>query len=114
MYNHSVEIKVLALDRDRRILIEWPSPGGRTLVEWLFTPQGNHATFVSIKNIGFIGSGDEMVKQAISASEGFALVLAGLKALLEHNVMLDLVPDRYPRGLDQPKAGGSNAADFSI
>jgi hypothetical protein len=27
---------------------------------------------------------------------GFTLVLAGLKALLEHNVVLNLVADHYP------------------
>ena len=32
-------------------------------------------------------------------TEGFALVLAGLKALLEHNIRLNLVRDRHPDGL---------------
>ena len=31
------------------------------------------------------------------ATEGFALVLAGAKAWLEHNVALGLVGDRYPK-----------------
>jgi hypothetical protein len=29
------------------------------------------------------------------------LVLAGLKALLEHNVQLNLVPDRFPKGIER-------------
>jgi hypothetical protein len=37
-----------------------------------------------------------MVKQALDSTEGFALVLSGLKALLEHNVILNLVSDRFP------------------
>jgi hypothetical protein len=28
-------------------------------------------------------------------------VLAGLKALLEHNVRLNLVADRFPKGLEE-------------
>jgi hypothetical protein len=28
------------------------------------------------------------------------LVLAGLKALLEHNIRLNLVRDRYPKGIE--------------
>jgi uncharacterized protein YndB with AHSA1/START domain len=46
------------------------------------------------------GSGRlELVKQAIAATEGFAFVLAGAKALLEHDVILNLVPDRFPDGV---------------
>jgi hypothetical protein len=32
---------------------------------------------------------------------GLSLVLAGLKALLEHDVRLNLVADRYPRGIEE-------------
>jgi len=31
----------------------------------------------------------------------FTLVLAGLEALLEHKVRLNLVGDRYPKGLEE-------------
>ena len=34
-------------------------------------------------------------------SGGFTLVLAGLKAFLEHNVRLNLVADRYPKGIEE-------------
>jgi hypothetical protein len=33
------------------------------------------------------------------STQGFSLVLAGLKALLEHNVRLNLVADRFPKGI---------------
>jgi hypothetical protein len=39
------------------------------------------------------------VQRAIESTEGFTLVLAGLKALLEHRVRLNLVADRFPGGL---------------
>ncbi len=57
----------------------------------------DNTTFVSITNTGFSGDGDEIVKQAIESTEGFTLVLSGLKALLEHNIILNLVPDRFPK-----------------
>jgi hypothetical protein len=47
-------------------------------------------------NSGFHGDGDEVVDQAIGASEAFAIVLAGLKAYLEQGVVLNLVPDHAP------------------
>jgi hypothetical protein len=56
------------------------------------------STFVTITESGFAGAGDELMKQVASSTEGFTLVLAGIKALLEHNVVLNLVADRFPKG----------------
>ncbi|UFJ42024.1 SRPBCC family protein [Brevibacillus humidisoli] len=67
-----------------------------TIVEWTFTPRTDNQTFVTITNTGFAGNGDEIVKQAIDAMGGYTIVLCGLKALLEHNVVLDLVSDKAP------------------
>ncbi len=36
------------------------------------------------------------MQQALDPTEGFTLLLAGLKALLEHDVKLGLVADRFP------------------
>ena len=36
------------------------------------------------------------MRKALDSTEGFSLVLAGLKALLEHGVELNLVRDRHP------------------
>jgi uncharacterized protein YndB with AHSA1/START domain len=94
----SVQVTVKTVTKNSRILIEWSAYGGPTMVEWSFTPRNDHTTFVSIAHWGFSGSEEEQAKQAIGATEGFALVLAGLKALLEHNVILNLVPDRFPDG----------------
>lgn len=100
MYDFSVQVSVKAIEPNRRIVIEWPASGSATTVEWVFKPLTDDTTFVSITNSGFSGSGDEIVKQVIDATEGFALVLAGLKAYLEHGIALNLVADRFPRGLE--------------
>ena len=96
MYNASVQVDVKALEENQRILIGWGAYDAPTTVEWIFTPRADNTTFVSITNAGFRGNGDEIVKQALDAIEGFTLVLAGLKALLEHNIHLNLVADRFP------------------
>jgi uncharacterized protein YndB with AHSA1/START domain len=96
MYAASAEVQVKAVEENARILIEWPGEDGPTTVEWVFTPRAGGATFVSITNRGFQGDGDALVRQAIDATEGFTLVLAGLKALLEHGIELNLVADRFP------------------
>jgi uncharacterized protein YndB with AHSA1/START domain len=96
MYDVSVQVSVKAIERNKRILIEWTSFGTPTTVEWVFTPRADDTTFVSVTNTGFSGDGDEIVKQAIDSTEGFTLVLSGLKAFLEHNIILNLISDRFP------------------
>ena len=96
MYGFSALVNVRAIDLNRRILIEWSAYGAPTTVEWVFTSRPDNTTFVSITNSGFPGDQDQIVKHAIGSTEGFALVLSGLKALLEHNLVLNLVPDRFP------------------
>lgn len=99
MYGFSIQVKVKAIEKNARILIEWPGEGAPTTVEWVFTSRPDNTTFVRVTNTGFSGDADKIVQQAIDSTEGFTLVLAGLKALLEHNVKLNLVPDRFPDGL---------------
>lgn len=101
MYNSSVQVNVKDVEQDERILIEWSAYGVPGTVEWRFVPRSDGTTFVSITNAGFGGDGDQMAKQAIESTEGFTLVLAGLKALLEHNVILNLVADRFPEGTEE-------------
>jgi uncharacterized protein YndB with AHSA1/START domain len=101
MYDVSAPVTAKAIEPNKRILIEWPGYSGPTTVEWIFAPQKVGTTFVSITEAGFTGDGDELVKQVTDSTQGFTLVLAGLKALLEHNVRLNLVADRYPKGIEE-------------
>lgn len=94
MYGVSTRVSVRALEPNRRILIEWDDPP--CPVEFLFTPRADGTTMVVISNWGFHGSDDEVVARAIDSMGGFAFVLAGLKALLEHDVALNLVADHHP------------------
>jgi len=90
-YGVSGEVTVKALEKNQRIVIEWPTP-----VEWTFTPKSNDATFVSIVASGFTGTDDEKVAQALDSTEGFNLVISACKALLEHGIDLRLVSDKNP------------------
>lgn len=97
MFNASAPVMVTAFEPDRRLAIEWPGEGAPTTVEWTFTPRVDGTTFVSIVNAGFQGDPAAVQQQLVGATEGFTLVLAGLKAYLEHGVALNLVADRFPR-----------------
>jgi uncharacterized protein YndB with AHSA1/START domain len=97
-YGVSADVEVKVLERDRRIVVEWPTP-----VEWTFTPRGDGTTLVRITASGFTGTDDQKVAAAIDSMGGFSFVLAGCKALLEHGVELDLVADHDP----DARGGGS-------
>lgn len=99
MYDISIPVTVKAIEPLERIVIEWPGTHGPTTVEWVFTSNDDGTTFVHITNSGFTGSGDDLVKEVANSAQGFSFVLAGLKALLEHGVRLNLVQDRYPGGV---------------
>jgi uncharacterized protein YndB with AHSA1/START domain len=99
MYGFSTEATAKALDVNKRILVEWSAYGAPTDIEWLFSARADGTTFVSITNSGFAGSSREIANLAVGSTEGFAFVLAGAKALLEHDVRLNLVLDRFPDGL---------------
>jgi uncharacterized protein YndB with AHSA1/START domain len=99
MYGVFANVAVKAAEPHTRILIAWGGEGeAPTDVEWTFTPHAD-GTFVEIVSSGFRGDGDDVVAQALDMMGGFSLVLAGAKALLEHNIRLNLVGDRHPGGL---------------
>ena len=101
MYGISVPVDVQSVERNTRIVVQWPGRKAPMTVEWIFTPH-EEGTFVAITHSGFDGDGDELVNQVTDSTQGFTLVLAGLKTLLEHNVTLNLVRDRYPKGIKHP------------
>lgn len=92
MYGVSAELDVKEVEQNNRILIKFDDD---TTVEWIFTPR-SEGTFVTIINSGFKGSPEEIVNQVIDSTGGYTIVLCGLKALLEHNISLNLVSDKFP------------------
>lgn len=101
MYNVSVPVTVKHVEPHQHIVIEWPGYRSPTTVEWTLSPQADGTTFVNVTEAGFTGNGDELVQQVTDSTQGFSLMLAGLKALLEHQVRLNLVADRYPPGITE-------------
>ncbi|WP_127593501.1 SRPBCC family protein [Paenibacillus lautus] len=93
MYGVHDDVYVQHIEVNRRIAIE---SSDQTKTEWTFTSRGGHETFVAITHSGFTGSADEMVQRAMDSMGGYTMVLCGLKALLEFNVVLNLVADKAP------------------
>jgi uncharacterized protein YndB with AHSA1/START domain len=100
MYGISIPVTVKAIEPNKRIVVKWPGYGNLTTVEWAFESQKDGITFVRITEARFTGNRNELVKQVADSTQGFTLVLAGLETLLEHGVRLNLVADRYPKGIE--------------
>jgi uncharacterized protein YndB with AHSA1/START domain len=97
MYKVSSQVRVLDIVPDKKIEIEWGAAGKEAnRVEWSFRSMGGDATFVDIVMDGFHGDQQEVLEKVSGSVGGFCWVLAGLKALLEFNIQLNLVGDRFP------------------
>ena len=99
MYNVSTKVVVSEIIPDEKISIEWGDP--ETIVDFEFTKVTDHSTYVEIKNNGFSQKGDELLAVTNDSMGGFTTVLDGLKAYLEHGLMLHLIADKYPKDARQ-------------
>src|SRR5262245_59039898 len=80
MYGLHVPVKVLRIEKDKRIEYEWGTAPDTTRVIMTFMPLSADTTFVVIVNEGFKGTAEEVIAQLRDSTGGFSFVLAGLKA----------------------------------
>jgi uncharacterized protein YndB with AHSA1/START domain len=101
MYNFSTKVVVKEIVVNQKIVIEWFTSEKPTTVEFDFKTLSEGSTFVSIKHYGFDKTGDELLETIKDSTGGFTIVLAGLKAYLEHNINLNLIVDKFPKEIMQ-------------
>ncbi len=99
MYGVSTPVSVQEVEDDRRILFTW-NDDKPTTVELRFIPWENDTTYVRVTETGFAGSGDDVLAHVAASTGGFTTVLCALKALLEHGIVLTVVADHHPKGLE--------------
>lgn len=100
------EVEVLALERDQRIRLRW-SDG--TTTEWTFTTRAANETVVRIEQSGFAGTPAEIAATALESAQGYAIVLCGLKVLLEGDGAVRLVADKA-RLIEEAQAAAARAS----
>jgi uncharacterized protein YndB with AHSA1/START domain len=99
-YGVSTQVSVKELDEDSRILMEWGDGEDAATVEFRFVGVGEDGTYVQVTESGLSGDGDAIVARVAGSTGGFSLVLCALKALLEHDIVLTVVRDRFPKGVE--------------
>jgi uncharacterized protein YndB with AHSA1/START domain len=100
MYGASANVSVKEVEEDSRIVFDWGDGENTTTVEFRLIPMGDGATFVQVTETGLRGEGDEIVSRVAGSTGGFTIALCAMKALLEHDIALTVVRDRYPEGLE--------------
>jgi len=96
MYNLSVPVRVQKITENKYIQIAWGAGSNLSTVEWTFEAIDESKTYVTITNKGLQGEGDHLINAIRDSTAGFTMVLAGLKAYLEHGVVLNLIQDKVP------------------
>ena len=101
MYGVSSQVCVQEVEADRRVRFTWSgyTPEHPTTVEFCFLPMPGDTTYVQVTETGFTGTGDELVRYVADSTGGFTFLVSALKALLEHDIVLGLVPDAHPAGV---------------
>lgn len=87
------DVVVKAIEPNQRILVEWGGYGAMQPIEWTLTPKSDTTTLLQVRNWGFA---PHQIAEVIDSTEGFTLVLAGLKAWLEYGIALNLTADHNP------------------
>ena len=66
-----------------------------------FRPWATARPSCALLNPAGRGDTDQLLRYVADSTQGFTLMLAGLKAMLEHNIRLGLTEDRYPKGVEE-------------
>ncbi|HVI48631.1 MAG TPA: SRPBCC domain-containing protein [Chitinophaga sp.] len=95
-YNANVQVSPHRMETGSLVAFTWNNGDISTTVEWVFKPLSDDTTFLSITEQGWSKDMPNLLQTLVGQTEGWTIVLAGLKAYLEHGVRLNLVDDRFP------------------
>ncbi|MBX2882933.1 MAG: SRPBCC domain-containing protein [Granulosicoccus sp.] len=89
----AIEVRVKELICPEKIVIEWGDGQSFTQVLWRIESSSDGVSKLFIEESGFSGTQDEIVASALESTGGFNQVVIALKALLEHQSMINVVDD---------------------
>lgn len=90
---HPITVEVVEAMPGERIDIRWGDGTQMTDVSWTFIEKGP-MTEVKVTETGFEGDEAAQAAQAIDSTGGFSQVLIAAKALIEHDISINVVEDR--------------------
>jgi uncharacterized protein YndB with AHSA1/START domain len=94
MYGASTAVRVTKFEENSLVRFEWNDAAPLT-VEFHVTPRDD-GTHVQVTESGYAGDGDAVRARIAGSTGGFTIMLCAMKALLEHGIELNAVPDAHP------------------
>ena len=88
-----IRVRVKSAEKPHSIHVSWGDGHHYTDVRWEFESKGDEGTIVRICESGFSGSDTEIIQAALDSTGGFNQVVTAAKALLEHDVQINVVND---------------------
>lgn len=88
-----IEVRVKSVKPPSQLIIEWGEGDQFTTVSWTLEDQNADTTRLTIEECGFTGSREEVIARVLDSTGGFNQVIVALKALLEHNAVINVVAD---------------------
>jgi len=100
-YQVTATITPLEIVPGQSITFRWPAGDADNTVHIAFAPEGTAGTFISVEEKGWKADDPNLVKTVAGQTEGWALMLASMKAYLEQGVRIKAVEDRFPEGVEK-------------
>ena len=90
----SFDVQVKAVNEPHQIVTEWVgTDGNATQVTYSFDETEDGDTVLTIEETGFGGDAENQVAQALNSTGGFNQVVIAAKAMIEHDVSVNVVAD---------------------
>lgn len=85
-YNAEVEISVLEVIENNRIVFSWGGDGQETIVSMILNELSNGSTLIEVTEYGLTENDPEIINKMIGQKEGWVYVLTCLKAYMEYGI----------------------------
>lgn len=85
--------RIIELVPHSLIHIRWGEEGSTTTMRWALKATDEGDTVLTIEESGFRGTDAEIIARALDSTGGFNQVIVAAKALIEHDVAMQLIDD---------------------
>jgi uncharacterized protein YndB with AHSA1/START domain len=86
-------VHVIELKPNSLIHVKWGDENTTTEVRWTFEETDEGDTKLKIEECGFSGNEQQIIDRALDSTGGFNQVIVAVKALVEHDVAINVVSD---------------------
>jgi len=90
---YAIKVRVTEIKESELIRINWQFGEHVTQVLWLIQDTHDGHSLLTIEESGFEGTESQILAKALDSTGGFNQVIIALKALLEHDAIINVVTD---------------------